>query len=178
MHFKWCKYKFGKWCNIFSWVSRQLPPRKIASRKSPSRRTIAPWMIDPGIIDNCPPDSCPEWQVPPGKTAPLQENCSLNIKIPSTIITPTQANSPQWVLRVNGGKLCIDKEYYNIRVLQRRSKKSFTSICFLQVLTKPCRTRLIRVHLSLNASWFFSARTQKIQFVWKNWFGKKYKKTS
>ena len=65
-------------------------------------------MIDPGIIDNCPPDSCPQGKLPPGKTAPLQENCLITIKFPSTIIAPTQANSPQRVLRVNGGKLCID----------------------------------------------------------------------
>ena len=35
---------------------------------------------------------------------------------------------------------------------------------FWQVLTKPCRTSLIREHLSLNASWFSYARTQKNTF--------------
>ena len=90
------------------------------------------------------------------------KNCPLTTKFPSKIIAHTQANSPQRVLRVNWGKLVY--EYCNIRVLQLRSKNRFTSIYFLQILTKPCRiTPLIREHFSLNASWFSSARTQKIQ---------------
>ena len=38
---------------------------------------------------------------------------------------------------------------------------------FLQVLAKPCRTPLIREDLSLNASSFSYARTQKIEFFGK-----------
>ena len=74
------------------------------------------------------------------------ENCFLTIKISPKIIAPTQANSSQRVIRVSWGKLCIAYEYYNIRVLQLRSKTWFTSIYFLQVLTKSCRTPFIREH--------------------------------
>ena len=45
--------------------------------------------------------------------------------------------------------------------LQLRSKKWFTAVYFLQILTKPRRTPLIRGHLSLNASWFSYEQTQK-----------------
>ena len=121
-------------------MSAQLPPRKTA-----------------------PP---PPAQLPPRKTDP-PENCPLTKKFPWKITNPTQANSPQRVLRVNWGKLCIIYQYYNIQVLQHRSKKWFTSINFLQILTKPCRITLIREHLLLNASWFSYARTQKIQFFGK-----------
>ena len=51
---------------------------------------------------------------------------------------------PQRVLRANWGKLCILYEYFNLRVVQLRSKNRFTSIYFLQILTKPCRAPLIR----------------------------------
>ena len=55
--------------------------------------------------------------------------------------------------------------------------KWFTSIYFLQILTKPCRTPLIREKLLLNAFWFSYARTQKkkIGIIDSE---KKYKKTS
>ena len=92
------------------------------------------------------------------------------------MIVPTEANSHQRVLRLNWGKLCIIYEYYNIWVLQLKSKKWFTSILFLQILTKPCRTPLITEHLSLNVSWFSYARAQKkFNFLWKNWLGKNTK---
>ena len=116
---------------------------------------LPPLPLTTASEENCPP-----------------ENCLL------TIIASTQANSPKRVLRVQWVKTCVVYEYYNIRVLQLRSKNRFTSICFLQILTKPCRTPLIREQLSLNASWCSSARTQKITIFWKNWFGKKLKKTS
>lgn len=45
-------------------------------------RTIAP--LENCSLDNCPPDNCP-----------------LTIKCPQKIFAPTQANSPQRVLRVN-----------------------------------------------------------------------------
>ena len=47
--------------------------------------------------------------------------------------------------------------------LQFRSKDWFTSIYFLQILTKHYGTPLIREHLSLKACWFPYARTQKIR---------------
>ena len=56
------------------------------------------------------------------------------MKFPSKIISPTQATFPESVLQVNWAKLSIVNEYYNISVLQLRSKKWFTSIYFLQIL--------------------------------------------
>ena len=58
------------------------------------------------------------------------ENWQLTIKSSLKIISPTQANPPQRVLRVNWVKLRIVYEYHNIRVLQLRSKNRFTSIYF------------------------------------------------
>ena len=134
-----------------------MPPRKIAPR------IIAP-------KENYPLDSCPREKLTPA-------NCPLTMKFPSKIVAPTQANSPQRVLQVNYGKLCIVYVYHNMQLLQLRSKKSFTSIYFLQILTKPCRTPIIREDILLNASWFSWARTQKRKNSFsKNWFGKKYKK--
>ena len=103
-------------------VQGQLPPRKIVPW------IIAPWMIAPQII--APEDNFP------------LENCPLTIKFPSKIIAPTQAYLPKRVLRVNWGKLCIVYDCYNIWVLQLRSKKWFTSMHVLQILTKPCWTPL------------------------------------
>ena len=62
-------------------------------------------------------------------------------------------------LRVIELKNHSNKSYFSR--LQLRSKKWFTSVYFLQILTKPRRTPLIREHLSLNASWFSYERTQK-----------------
>ena len=77
-------------------------------------RTIAP-------EENCPTDNCP-WIIVPQIIAP-ENNCHRgklspgklppHYKLPPKIITPTQINSPQRVLRVNWGKLCIVYEYYN-----------------------------------------------------------------
>ena len=47
------------------------------------------------------------------------------------------------------------------KIISPDSEERFISLYFLQILTKPCRTPLIREHLSLNASWFSYARTQK-----------------
>ena len=106
--------------------------------------TPPPLPLTTASEENCPP-----------------ENCLL------TIIASTQANSPKRVLRVQWVKTCVVYEYYNIRVLQLRSKNRFTSIYFLQILTKPCRKPLIRKHFSLNASWFSFAKTQKKKKLWK-----------
>ena len=50
---------------------------------------------------------------------------------------------------------------YDIWVLQLRSKKELNSIYFLQTLTKPSETPLLREHLSLNVPWFSDAGTQR-----------------
>ena len=164
-------------------MSGQLPPRKIAPR------TISPWMIAPGQLrlgliapeKNCtlnngsrgklPPGQFAPWKTAPGKS-PAQNKISFENNCPHS------SKFRQRVLRVNWGKLSIVYEYYNIWVLQLSSKKGFTSIYLLQILTKPCGTPLIRKHLSLNASRFSYARTNKNTIFWKSWFGKKYKKTS
>ena len=60
-----------------------------------SSRTIAPQIIAPWMISH--------WIIAPGQMTPRkiapQKNCPS--KIPLKIIVPTQANSPQRVLRVN-----------------------------------------------------------------------------
>ena len=106
-----------------------------------------------------PPRKISPWTIAPEDNWPL-ENCPLNIKFPPKIIAPTQVNSPQRVLRVNWGKLCIVDEYY-LPIILPKVKKWFTSMYFLQILTKPCRTTFIRERFSLYASWFSYARTQK-----------------
>ena len=155
-------------------MSGQLPPGKIAPGWLPHRqlptRIIAP-------EENCPRGRLPLGQLPPRENVP-PENCSLTTKFPSKIFASTQANSPQRVLRVNWGKLCIVYDYVNTRVLQLRSKNRFTSIYFLQILTKPCRKPLIRKHFSLNASWFSFAKTQKKKKNCEKLIRKKYQKTS
>ena len=100
-----------------------------------------------------------------------QEDCRLTIKFPLKIIAATQANFTQRVLRVNEENYALSastiiKELLYQKLflrLQVRSKKWFTSIYFWQISTKPCQTPVIREQLSLNASWFSCARTQKIQ---------------
>ena len=104
--------------------------------------------------ENCPLDNCPQEKLPPGQLLrrkialqiiipsengppPASEDCPLTIKFLSKIIAPTQANSRQRVLRVNWRKLSIVYEYYDIWVPLLRGKKWFTSIYFLQILTKP-----------------------------------------
>ena len=74
--------------------------------------------------------------------------------------------------------LQVLESFYQIYFSKRqvRIKKWFIFIDLLQILTKPCRASRIREHLSLNASWFSYARTQKYTDLLKNWFGKKYKK--
>ena len=125
--------------------------------------------------DNCSPVNYPEGNCLRGKLPP-DNKISLEHSPP-----PTQANSPQRVLKANWGKLCIVYEYYNIQVLQLRSKRWFTSIYILQILMKPCRALLIRENFSLNASWFSYARTQerkKKQFSGKIYWEKNTKKSS
>ena len=60
--------------------------------------------------------------------------------------------------------------------LQIRNKKWFTSIYFLQILTKPCKTPLVRKQLSLNASWFSYGRTQKNRIFLEKLIWKKIQK--
>ena len=82
--------------------------------------------------DNCPPDNFPWRKLPPGQLPPRKTAPPMTIaphhKISLEKNCPTQANSPQRVLRVNWGKLCIIYEYFNMPVLLLRNKKWFTSI--------------------------------------------------
>ena len=140
---------------------RKIVPRIIVPQ------IIAPWMIVPRTI--APNDNCPQRKLhlgqlslriiaPENKCSP--ENCPLTIRFRPKIIAPTQVNSPKRVL------FHSTKSYFSR--LQLKSKKWFTSIYFLQILTKPYRTPLKRENLSLNASWFFYTKTQKkIQFFGK-----------
>ena len=100
------------------------------------------------------------------------ENCPLTINFPpKTIAPPPQANSTQRALRVNLGKLCIAYEYYCLRLKnhstkkyfsrrQFRIKKRFTSICLLQILTRPCRAPFTKCLLI-----FLRQNTKKILFL-------------
>ena len=139
------------------------------------------WLPPPP--DSCLPDNSFREKLPPRKVAPRlnapeenfpPENCPLTIRFPLKIIAPTQANSPQRVLRVNWGKLCILYEYFNIRVVQLRSKNRFTSIYFLQILTKPCRTPLIIQHFTKCLLIFFRQNAKKYNLLEKL-IPKKYK---
>ena len=121
--------------------------------------------------------------IAPKKIAPPPKVCPLTIKFSPEIVASSQANYSQAVLWVNWRKLCIVCEYDNQRIIlpkaflrqQIRIKKWFTSIYLLQILAKPCRTSLIREHLSLNASWSYT-RTKKIIFFWKIYSEKNTKK--
>ena len=132
------------------------------------------------LEENCPLDVCPSpGQLSPSIIAP-EENCPRRKFPPHHIVLPLLKQIPtkeyhRWT--EENSALSIIYEYHNIRVLQLRSKKWFASIYFLQILNKLCRTPLIREHLSLNASWFSYARTQKENTIfWKNWFEKKKQK--
>ena len=138
---------------------------------------IAPRIIAPGTIASG--DNCPRGKVPPdncsqGKLTPRKLSNHHEVSLKNNY--PHSSKFPQRVLQVNWGKLYVAYEYYNIRVLELRSKKWFTTIYFSQILTKPCRTPFTREHFSLNASWFSYTWTQKNTIFWKNWFRKKYKK--
>ena len=136
-----------------------------------SSRTIAP-------EENCPSDNCP-WTIVPEDNCPRgnmpPENRSLTIKFPPKNNCPHSSKFPSKGTTSELRKICIVYEYYcpllnnhstkkYFSRRQIRSKKWLTSIYLRQVLTKPCRTSLIREHLSLNASWFSYARTQKNTF--------------
>ena len=100
--------------------------------------------------NNCPLDDCPQNNGPRRKLPPHLKVSPLNNR-------PHLNKLLSGVPRVHWSKLC--KSYFSR--LQLRSKMWFTSVYFLQILTKPHRTPLIREHLSLNASWFSYERTQK-----------------
>ena len=151
-------------------------------------RIIAP----PPQDNNCPRREIVLWTIAsrkiatPSLIAP-QENCPLTIKFSSKIVAPTQATSPQRVLEYpkwteeNYGlstNTIIKESLYRklFFKMQIRNKKLFTFIYFSQILTKPCKTQLIREQLSLYASWFSYSRTQKNTILWKKWFGKKIQK--
>ena len=145
------------------WLLEFKGPRTITSGEKLAPGELPSGQLPLRIIareENCPP-----------------ENCSLTVKFPRKIIAPAQTNFPQKVLRVNLGRLCIvcnysclwlknhsTKKYFSRR--QIRIKKWFTSIYLLKILNKSARSSHIREHLSLNASWFSYARTQKKFFFW------------
>ena len=78
-------------------VLGQLPSRKTAPQ------IIAPWIIAPWMIAF--PGYLSPGQLPPRIIARRRiaslENCPLIINFPLKIVAPTQATSPQRVLRVN-----------------------------------------------------------------------------
>ena len=130
----------------------QLPPRKIDSS-----RTIAP-------EDNCSPR-----EVDPGKLPPYHRKSSENNWLHSSKLPLKSTRS-----ELRKTMHCVPVQKLFLR-LQLRNKKLFTSVYFLQIFTKPCRTPLKSEHLSLNASWFPYDRTQTKYNFWKNWFEKKFK---
>ena len=152
--------------NISGRVLGQLPPRKIAPQII-TPRIIASGMIAPRIIsprtialeDNCPrgkfsPGQLPPMKIAPGKLLPRYKVYPLNNhphsnKLPSKRTT-SEPRKTMHCLRVLLLKNHSTKSYFSR--LQLRSKKWFTSAYFLQVLTKPRRTPVIRGHLSLNVS--------------------------
>ena len=146
----------------------QLPPRKIAPR------LIAPQAItteDNYPLNNFSPDNCAREKLPPRTIVPEEnyppENCPVTRIFP--LLLPLKQIPINECYKWTEENYALSLyEYYNIRVLQLRIKNRFSSIYVLQILTKPSRTPLIREHISLNTSWFSSARTQKIQFFGKS----------
>ena len=135
----------------FKRVLGQLPPRKITPWII-AHRIISPWMIAHQIIaprTNTPrtiasEDNCPRGKLPPHHKISPENNCPHSSKF-----LPKSTTSELKKTALSTSTI-IKESFY--RRLQLRSKKWFTSIYFLQILTKPCRTPFIREHLSLNAS--------------------------
>ena len=169
-------------------VLGQFPPEEnfLSDNSPPDNCTqiIAPRTFPPE--DNCPqgkltPGQLPPRIITPGKLPPHykispENNCPRLSKFPSKSNT-SELRKTMHCLRVLYLKNHSTKSYFSR--LQLTSKKWFTSIYFLQILTKPCIAPFLREHLSLNASWFSYPRTQqKDKIFWKNWFRKKSKQTS
>ena len=117
-------------------------------------------MIAPWIIANSPP---PPRQLLQRKLPSHgeEENCPLNIKFPLKIIAPLKQIPAkeyyEWTEQNYAlSTSTIINKYCNLGV-----KSDLLPYNFCQILTKPYRTLLIRERLSLNASWFSYARTQK-----------------
>ena len=89
------------------------------------------------------------------KIAP-EDNCPHSSKFSSKSVM-SELRKTMHCLRVLSFKNHSIKSYFPR--LKLKSKKWFTSIYFLQILTKPCRTPLIRENPSVNAFWFSNART-------------------
>ena len=95
------------------------------------------------------------WSIASKENYPLEDS-PLTIKFPSTIIAPTQVNPPKEWTEENYALPMKD-----IRVLQLRRKKWFTSIYFLQILAKPCRTPLKRAPFTKCLLIFFGQNEKK-----------------
>ena len=110
--------------------------------------------------DNCPRMIAPEENYP-------WENCPPHHKFSPKINSPHSSKFPsKSTTRVNLANLCIVYEHYCLWLKNHsRIKKWFTSIYLLQILTRPCRTSLIREHLSPNAPWFSYSRMQNYTFL-------------
>ena len=178
--------------HTFVW-SRLLISLRIFSLSAGSR-TFA-------LVENCPPDNfplddCPLRIIGPQTISP-EDNCPWgknyptgkfprHHKFPPKIIALTQVRLKEYYERMDRNyglsTSTIIKESFHQKVISQGSKLGVKSYLlpsiFYRFLTKPCRKSLIREQLSLNASWFSYARTQKNTIFCKNWFGKKCKKNS
>ena len=155
-----------------------MPPRKITPpHNCPlddcSPDNCLPWAI--ALEENwlprtiAPEDNCPPREVDPGKLPPYHRKSSEN-NLPHLSKFPLKSTRSE--LRKTMHCLPVQKLFLR---LQLRNKKWFTSVYFLQIFIKPCRTPLKSEHLWLNASWFPYDRTQTKYNFWKNWFEKKFK---
>ena len=124
-----------------------MPPKKIALW------TVTPWTIAPG-------------KLPPHHKIYPKNNC------------PNSSNffSKSTMSELRKTMDCLQNHSTKSYFSRLQIKKLFTSMYFLQILTKPWRKPLIRKHLSVNASWFSYARTQKIRFFRKTDSEKKIQK--
>ena len=117
-------------------------------------------------LDDCPREKLPLRIIANNKNCSW-ENCPPHRKFSPKINSPHSSKFPsKSTTRVNLANLCIVYEHYCLRLMNHsRIKKWFTSIYLLQILTRPCRTSLIREHLSPNAPWFSYSRMQNYTFL-------------
>ena len=116
------------------------------------------WNTNLVVLGQLPPRKIAPRKLPPHHKVSPGNNCPHLNKLPSKT-TASELRKTMHCLRVLQLKNHSNKSYFSR--LQLKSKKCFTSVYFLQILTKPRRTPLIREHLSLNASWFSYEQKQK-----------------